>query len=68
MVEPPKIQLNMKKDFKKLMFSNTDLCIDLKTTLISDRIAKLGKTYQGMLKHDQDYHYTFIETASERKC
>lgn len=52
---------------QKNLHTNTDLCVDLKTTLISDRIAKLGKNYQGMLKHDQDYHYTFIETASEKK-
>ncbi len=40
---------------------NTELCVDLKTILLDDSIAKLGKGYQGMLKHDKEYHYTFRE-------
>ena len=40
---------------------NTELCVDLKTILLDDCIAKQGKVYQGMLKHDKEYHYTFRE-------
>ena len=43
------------------LHKNTDLCVDLKTILLDDCIAKLGKVYQGMLKHDKEYHYTFRE-------
>lgn len=42
--------------------SNTDLCVDLKTILRNDRIAKTGKNYPGVLTHDKAYHYTFVET------
>ena len=42
--------------------SNTDLCVDLKTILRNDRIAKTGKDYPGVLTHDKAYHYTFRET------
>lgn len=45
---------------------NTELCVDLKTILLDDSIAKLGKVYQGMLKHDKEYHYTFREIAYKR--
>ena len=51
---------------------NTDLAVDLKTVLRSDRSMKLGKEYQGVLRLDQegitdeylsrDAHYTFVET------
>ena len=40
---------------------NTDLCVDVKTFLRNDRIAKMGKDYQGVLTRDQAYHYTFVE-------
>ncbi len=52
--------------------TNTDLGCDIKTILHSDRKMKAGKSYQGVLKLDQegtideflsrDPHYTFIET------
>ena len=48
---------------------NTDLCVDVKTILRSDRKAKPGKEYQGVLRRDAiceefhyEDHYTFIET------
>ncbi len=42
---------------------NTDLCIDLKTNLRSDRIAEVGKDYKGILTHDAESHYLFVETV-----
>ena len=52
---------------------NTDLAVDLKTILRSDRTMKTGKEYQGVLRLDseadiedfrcRDAHYTFIETV-----
>ena len=52
--------------------TNTDLGCDIKTILHSDRKMKAGKSYQGILKLDQegtideflsrDPHYTFVET------
>ena len=52
---------------------NTDLAVDLKTILRSDRTMKTGKDYQGVLRRDsdadiedfrcRDAHYTFIETV-----
>ena len=41
---------------------NTDLCVDLKTFLRTDRITKLGKDYAGLLKRDGQDHYSFTET------
>ena len=51
---------------------NTDLDVDLKTILRSDRKMKVGKTYRGVLTRDHDgvvddilyldAHYTFVET------
>ena len=48
-------------------YANTELCIDLKTILTSDRRAKMRKDYPGVLTHDGREHYTFIEEASEMK-
>ena len=52
------------------MYKNTILCCDLKTILSSDRIMKVEKLYQGILRRDvnidefhYDEHYTFIETV-----
>ena len=54
---------------------NTDLAVDLKTILRSDRTMKTGKDYQGILRRDsdaeiedfrcRDAHYTFIETVRQ---
>ena len=48
---------------------NTDFCVDVKTLLRSDKCAKIGKSYQGVLRRDmvcEDFHYedhyTFVET------
>ena len=51
---------------------NTHLGVNLKTILCSDRCAKTGKGYPGMLRRDvpcvdfgfDDPHFTFIESAS----
>lgn len=45
---------------------NTDCCVDVKTFLRSDRLTRIGKTYQGLLRLDHQYHYTFIETKSTK--
>ena len=42
--------------------SNTELCIDLKTILRSDRKAKNNKDYQGVLTRDGEEHFSFVET------
>ena len=51
---------------------NTELGVDLKTVLSSDRMMKTGKDYLGVLRRDsdsfvddflyRDAHYTFTET------
>lgn len=43
---------------------NTELCVDVKTILRSNRIAELGKAYKGILAHDDECHFTFVETVS----
>ena len=48
-------------------FFNTELCIDLKTILTSDRRAKMRKDYRGVLTRDGREHFTFIEDAQEMK-
>ena len=35
---------------------NTDLCVDVKTILRTDRVTKLGKDYTGVLTHDGEDH------------
>ena len=42
---------------------NTDLCMDVKTILRSDRVTMVGKSYPGVLTRDTDDHYTFTETV-----
>ena len=54
---------------------NTELAVDLKTILRSDRRMQNGKEYQGVLRRDsdadiedfrcRDAHYTFIETVRQ---
>ena len=41
---------------------NTDLCMDVKTLLRTDRVTKLGKNYKGVLMRDGEDHYTFLES------
>ena len=45
----------------------TELCVDLKTILRSDRRAKKFKDYRGVLTRDGREHFTFLENAQERK-
>jgi len=54
------------------MNKNTILCCDLKTILSSDRIMKVEKEYQGILRRDveidefhYDEHFTFVETVPQ---
>ena len=46
---------------KKILNGNTDLCVDVKTLLRSDRRTRLGKNYTGVLTRDAEEHYTFVE-------
>ena len=48
---------------------NTHLGVNVKTVLNSDRIMRVGKDYQGVMRRDVeceefhfDEHYTFVET------
>ena len=41
---------------------NTDLCMDVKTHLRTDRTTQLGKDYAGVLTRDGEDHYSFVET------
>ena len=52
---------------------NTELCMDVKTYLRSDKRLKAGKDYHGVLRRDvecEEFKYnerlTFVETASKR--
>lgn len=54
---------------KKIFNHNTHLGVNVKTVLNSDRIMRVGKDYQGVLKRDveidefrYDEHFTFVET------
>ena len=61
-----------KKSAQKGWHRHTELSVDLKTLLHSDRRMQTGKDYQGVLRRDsesdvdeflsRDAHYTFIET------
>ena len=51
---------------------NTELSVDLKTILRSDRRLQTGKDYQGVLRRDADCeeflyedHFTFVETLPQ---
>ena len=43
-------------------YTNTELCIDLKTILRSDRKAKDNKDYPGVLRRKGEENFTFVET------
>ena len=54
---------------KKVFNQNTHLGVNVKTVLNSDRIMRVGKDYQGVLRRDveideflYDEHFTFVET------
>ena len=62
----------MKKNNENFWNNNTHLCVNLKTQLRSDRCAKLGKSYPGVLRRDvfceefrYDDHFTFVETVPQ---
>ena len=59
----------MKKNHGKVWNNNTHLSVNLKTQLRSDRYAKTGKSYPGVLRRDvfceefcYEDHFTFVET------
>ena len=63
---------NMYKNHEKVWNTNTHLCVDLKTYLRSDAIAKADKNYQGVLcrevecdEFNYDEHFTFVETLPQ---
>ena len=43
---------------------NTHLCVELKTFLRRERMARLNKPYQGVLTRDGEEHFNFVETTS----
>ena len=54
---------------KKVFNCNTHLGVNVKTVLNNDRVMKVGKSYQGVLRRDVecdefhwDEHFTFVET------
>ena len=55
---PPAKEYNKEQGWK----TNTDLCVELKTFLRHDSIAKPGKGYQGELWRDNTEHFTFRES------
>ena len=69
----PRLVGSIVEDMLHCWHRNTDLAVDLKTVLHSDRSMKIGKEYQGVLRLDseasiedfrcRDAHYTFIETV-----
>lgn len=52
----------LKLDVEQGFHPNTDLCVDVKTLLRSDRRARMCKNYQGVLTRDAEEHYTFVES------
>lgn len=52
----------MENDREQVWNRNTEFCVDLKTLLLSDRIAQRGKNYRGVLRLDREDHFTFVET------
>ncbi len=71
-------ELNVKKkhDQHRKVYGhhqNTELCVDLKTILLKDDRAKVGKEYVGTLKRDveceeylyDDSHFTFVEQTPQ---
>jgi len=68
----PNLFIKMKKNHEKVWNNNTHLSVNLKTQLRSDRYAKTGKSYQGVLRRDvecedfrYDEHFTFVETLPQ---
>ena len=67
--------IHSKKTSRQGWHTNTDLGCNVKTILRSDKRAKAGKSYPGVLKLDSDAiideflyrdpHYTFVETVPQ---
>lgn len=67
--------IHSKKATLKGWHRNTELAVDLKTILRSDRSMVTGKDYQGVLRRDsdtevdefryRDAHFTFVETVPQ---
>lgn len=65
----PRLVGGIVKEMLQGWHRNTELSVDLKTILRSDRRLQTGKDYHGILRRDVEYdefrcdeHYTFIET------
>ena len=74
-MKEPRLVGSIVEDMLQCWHRNTDLAVDLKTVLHSDRSMKIGKEYQGVLRLDseasiedfrcRDAHYTFVETLPQ---
>ena len=74
-MKEPRLVGSIVEDMLHCWHRNTDLAVDLKTVLHSDRSMKIGKEYQGVLRLDSeasiedfrchDAHYTFVETLPQ---
>ena len=49
------------------MTKNYLLCIDVKTLLQSDPLARIGKTYRGCFVVDDEFNATFVEEAPRER-
>ena len=74
-MKEPRLVGSIVKELLQGWNRNTELAVDLKTILRSDRSMKTGKEYQGVLRRDSDAeiedfrchdaHYTFVETLPQ---
>ena len=74
-MKEPRLVGSIVKELLQGWNRNTELAVDLKTIMRSDRRMKTGKEYQGVLRRDsdadiedfrcRDAHYTFIETVRQ---
>ena len=72
-MKEPRLLRSIVEEKLQVWNRNTELSVDLKTILRSDRTMKTGKSYQGILRRDhdaeieefrcRDAHYTFLETV-----
>lgn len=44
---------------------NTELCVDLKTVTCKQGRMYQGECLNGMLRHDEEMHFTFVEHAKK---
>jgi len=66
----PRLVGSIVSEMLQVWNNNTHLAVDLKTQLRSDRIAKVGKSYTGVLRRDTEYEefrcddrFVFTETV-----